>query len=303
MLTKSEINTNNITPKKKNKKQAKIVNTTLVYIGLIIASMLVILPFLIIFITSFKTVGDASSYDFTIIGEQDGISFQGYIKAFEYKDFNTGMPILLVGFFNTMLTSVVPTLSSLFLSALAAFAFAKINFKFSKLFFDILIFTMMIPGTILIIPHYMMYESFGWIDTYAPLIVPGLWGGASMIFFIRQFMYGIPNSLIESAKLDGLSWFGIFIRIILPLIVPALLAQGLLAFISRYNAYLGPYLYLQSENMFTLQLAVAGFKSAYAHNYPAIMSVSIITIVPILIIYAIFQNYFVEGIATTGMKL
>ena len=137
MLTK-KMNNKTILPKKKNKKQRKIINTTLIYIGLIIASLAVILPFLIIFITSFKTVADASSYDFTIIGQQDGISFQGYIKAFEYTDFNTGLPILLVGFFNTMLTSVVPTVSSLFLSALAAFAFAKINFKFSKIFFDIL---------------------------------------------------------------------------------------------------------------------------------------------------------------------
>lgn len=297
------MSTNTLALPKKSRRNSKIINTTLVYIGLIIATLAVVLPFVIIFFTSFKTVSDASSYDFTLIGKVDGVSFQGYIAAFQYRDFNTGMPILLMGFANTMITSVIPTVASLFLSALAAFAFAKIKFKFSKLFFDILIFTMMIPGTILIIPHYMMYESFGWIDTYAPLIIPGLWGGASMIFFIRQFMYGIPNSLIESAKIDGLSWFGIFMRIILPLIVPALLAQGLLAFISRYNAYLGPYLYLQSENMFTLQLAVAGFKSAHAHNYPAIMSVSLITIVPILIIYAIFQNYFVEGIATTGMKL
>lgn len=297
------MSTNIVSLPKKKRKNSKVINTTLVYIGLIIATLAVVLPFVIIFFTSFKTVGDASSYEFSIIGQKDGISFQGYIAAFEFTDFNTGMPILLVGFINTIITSVIPTIVSLFFSALAAFAFAKIKFKCSKLFFDILIFTMMIPGTILIIPHYMMYESFEWIDTYAPLIVPSLWGGASMIFFIRQFMYSIPDSLIESAKIDGLSWFGIFMRIILPLIVPALLAQGLLAFITRYNAYLGPYLYLQSENMFTLQLAVAGFKSAYAHNYPAIMAVSLITIVPILIIYAIFQNYFVEGIATTGMKL
>lgn len=303
MLTKKNLINNNVQGKKRSKMTDKTFNTIFVYIGLILAALFVILPFLIIFVTSFKTVGDASSLEFTLIGEKDGISFQGYLAAFEYKDFSTDTPILLIGFANTMLTSVLPTIASLFFSALAAFAFAKIKFKFSKLFFDILIFTMMIPGTILIIPHYMMYEEFGWIDTYAPLIIPALWGGASMIFFIRQFMYSIPNSLIESAKIDGLSWLGIFMRIILPLIVPALLAQGLLAFISRYNAYLGPYLYLQSENMFTLQLAVAGFKSAYAYNYPAIMSVSLITIVPILIIYVIFQKYFVEGIATTGMKL
>ena len=288
--------------KKVNKITSKTINTTLVYIGLIIASLVVILPFLIVFVTSFKSIPDAASFTFTLIGKKDGISFQGYKAVMEYYDFETGLPLMVLGFANTMITSVVPTVTSLFLSALAAFAFAKIKFRFSKLFFDILIFTMIIPGTILIIPHYKMYESFEWINTYAPLIIPGLWGGASMIFFLRQFMYSIPDSLIESAKLDGLSWFGIFTRIILPLIVPAMLAQGLLAFISRYNAYLGPKLYLNEESMFTLQLVVSNFGSGN-NNVPAVMASALITIVPILIIYTIFQNYFVEGIATTGMKL
>ena len=283
---------------------SKTINTTLVYIGLIIASLVVVMPFLIVFVTSFKTIPDASSFHFTLIGKKDGISFQGYEAIFEYINFDTGLPLMLIGFLNTMLTSVLPTVTSLFLSALAAFAFAKIKFKHSKLFFDILIFTMMIPGTILIIPHYKMYEWFGWLTSYAPLtlIVPGLWGGASMIFFLRQFMYSIPDSLIESAKLDGLSWFGIFNKIILPLIVPAMLAQGLLAFISRYNAYLGPKLYLSDEVQFTLQLVVSNFGSGN-NNAPAVMASALITIVPILIIYTIFQKYFVEGIATTGMKL
>ena len=142
-----------------------------------------------------------------------------------------------------------------------------------------------------------------WINTYAPLIVPTLWGGATTIFFLRQFMYGIPDSLIEAAKLDGLSYFGIFIKIITPLIVPALLAQGLLGFITRYNNYLGPMLYLQDRDMFTLQLVVANFNSYARTNKPAIMAMSMLTITPILIIYAIFQNYFVEGISTSGMKL
>lgn len=298
--------TNTLSTSKKNNKKKKSVTKkvylTLIYAGLIFASLVVILPFLIIVITSFKTKSDAMSDTFTIIGANDGFSIQGYKEVFNYVNSN-GVPLIITGLLNTLLVSVVPTLVSLFFSALAAFAFAKIKFKFSKLFFNILIFTMMIPGTILLVPHYLMYDSFGWIDTFLPLIIPGLWGSASTIFFLRQFMYAIPDSLIESAKMDGLSWFKIFIKIILPLIVPALLAQGLLSFISHYNTYLGPYIYLQDPDMFTLQLVVANFKDFAGKNYPSIMACSILTITPILIIYAIFQNYFVYGIATTGMKL
>ena len=231
--------TNTLSTSKKNNKKKKSatkkVYLTLIYAGLIFASLVVILPFLIIVITSFKTKSDAMSDTFTIIGANDGFSIQGYKEVFNYVNSN-GIPLIITGLLNTLLVSVVPTLVSLFFSALAAFAFAKIKFKFSKLFFNILIFTMMIPGTILLVPHYLMYDSFGWIDTFLPLIIPGLWGSASTIFFLRQFMYAIPDSLIESAKMDGLSWFKIFIKIILPLIVPALLAQGLLSFISHYNA-------------------------------------------------------------------
>ena len=287
---------------KKLKKNHKHLDNALVYTGLIVASLLVVLPFAIVLMTSFMTAGDAQSSGFSLIGK-DGLTLQGYKEFFNYKDYYTGVPRFLSGLLSTMITSLVPTLASLFFAALAAFAFAKIRFRMSKVFFNIILFTMMIPGTILMVPHYLMYESFGWIDTYLPLIIPGLFGGASMIFFLRQFMFGIPDSLIEAGKVDGLTWFGIFIRVVLPLTVPALLAQGLLSFITHYNAYLGPRLYLKSRDLATLQLVVANFKDAAKFNQPAIMACCIVTILPILILYTIFQKYFVEGIATTGMKL
>ncbi len=286
-----------------SKRSAEVVNKIFIYVGLIIASLVVILPFAIILITSFKSPTDAMSFDFTLLGKKDGFTLQGYKEFFGYVDYETGWPLAIKGVFNTMITSVVPTLISLFVSALAAFAFAKIKFRFNQLFFNIIIFTMMIPGTILLVPHYSMYESFGWINSFTPLIVPGLFGGAGCIFFLRQFMYGIPDSLVEAGKIDGLSWPGIFMRLILPLIVPALLAQGLLGFIGHYNAYLGPYLYLQDRSLFTLQLIVSNFTGYAAKNYPAIMACCILTMLPVLLLYVIFQKYFVEGIATSGMKL
>ncbi len=292
----------------KSHSGSRIRSNIVVYTGLIVASLLVVLPFAIILVTSFKSITDAQSWEFSLVGKEDGLTVQGYKLFFKYSDYDTGIPWLLTGFLNTMITSLVPTIGSLFFGALAAFAFAKIKFRMSKPFFAVILFTMMIPGTILMIPHYLMYESFGWIDTFLPLIVPGFFGGASLIFFLRQFMYGVPDSVIEAGKIDGLSWPGIFIRIMLPLVVPALLAQGLLGFIGHYNAYLGPLLYLRDPGRATLQLVVANFKSAamgtsQGRNYPALMACCIVTIMPILILYTIFQKYFVDGIATSGMKL
>lgn len=282
----------------------KRINKVLVYVGLIVASLLVVFPFAIILITSFKTQTDALSWDFSIIGEKDGFSLQGYKAFFNYQNYETEIPWIWSGLLSTMITSVIPTVGSLFFGSLAAFAFAKIRFKMSKPFFALILFTMMVPGTILMVPHYLMYQEFNWIGTYLPLVIPGLFGGASLIFFLRQFMYGIPDSLIEAGKIDGLSWFGIYARIMLPLIVPALLAQGLLGFIAHYNAYLGPLLYIgENKALSTLQLVVANFNAAQKYNHPAIMACCIVTIFPILVLYAVFQKYFVEGIATTGMKL
>ena len=295
---------------KYNKKKTTL-NKVLVYIGLIIASLGVIVPFLVVVLTSLKTQGDATKYPLSFFGP-DGISLQGYKVALTSMTSvellgEAEVPTLLVGFFWTMVVSVLPTLVSLFVSALAAFAFAKIKFKCSSVFFNILIFTMMIPGTILLIPHYAMYEELGWVHneywSLLALIVPGLWGGAAQIFFIRQFMYSVPDSLIEAAKMDGLGWGRIFIKIILPLIVPALLAQGLLSFIAHYNAYLGPLMYLSGEYK-TLQILIQTFiDQNAAHNIPARMAVATVSIIPTLVIYVVFQKYFVEGIATTGMKL
>lgn len=303
----------NVLPTKEIKlnKNKFDVGKVFVYIGLVIACLGVLIPFLVVISTSFKTHSDALKYPLLLIG-RDGISLQGYKVALTTTTSvellgGAQMPILLVGFFWTLVVSVLPTLVSLFVSALAAFAFAKIKFKCASLFFNILIFTMMIPGTILLIPHYAMYEQLGWVHneywSLLALIVPGLWGAASQIFFIRQFMYSVPNSLIEAAKMDGLSWIKIFIKIILPLIVPALLVQGLLSFIAHYNAYLGPLMYLSGEYK-TLQILIQTFIDQNAHrNIPARMAITMVSIIPTLVIYIIFQKYFVEGIATTGMKL
>ena len=144
---------------------------------------------------------------------------------------------MIRGFLNTLAYVLPPTLCGLFASALAAFAFAKLNFKGKNLLFGLLLITMLIPGTIMLTPTYVIYDLIGWTDSPLPLIIPGMFGAAACVFFMRQFISGIPDSVVEAAKIDGVGYFGIFIKIIIPLSVPALIAQGLLGFIGGYNDY------------------------------------------------------------------
>ena len=213
------------------------------------------------------------------------------------------MPVMLRGFINTLIIVIPPTILGLFCSAISAYAFAKLRFKGKNLLFGFLLLTMMIPGTIMLTPSYMIYDMIGWTNTPLPLMIPGMFGAATCVFFMRQFYSGIPTELIEAAKLDGMGYFKIFWKIMVPLSVPALFAQGLLGFIGGYNDYFGPYLYLQDPEWYTLQIALKSFQGSYSSNVPTIMAGSIVALIPTLVIYAVAQNYFIEGIATSGMKL
>ena len=214
-----------------------------------------------------------------------------------------GAPLLIRGFMNTLMIVLPPTILGLFCSAMSAYAFAKLRFKGKNVLFSALLMTMMIPGTIMLTPSYLIYNLLGWVDTPLPLMIPGMFGAATCVFFMRQFYAGIPTSLIEAAKLDGMGYFKIFWKIMVPLSVPALLAQGILGFIGGYNDYFGPYLYLQSPQWYTLQIALNSFQGTYSRNIPAMMAGALIALIPTLVIYIVAQKYFIEGIATSGMKL
>ena len=188
-------------------------------------------------------------------------------------------------------------------AALAAFAFAKLEYKSKNVLFAILLGTMMIPGTITLIPSYVIFDKIGWVDTFLPLMIPAMLGGASCVFFLRQFYFSIPNDLMDAAKIDGLGNFGIFFSIMLPLSMPALIAQLVLAFVSSYNAYLGPLLYLQSPEKYTLQIALQFFKGTYTTDWAVVMAGATVSLIPTLALYLFGQKYFIEGIATSGMKL
>lgn len=289
--------------KNRNARIKRIVSKVLIYLVLILFALWILAPFSIVITTSFKTKAEASDLDFTFWPKE--FVTDGYKDVFNYTagaEEGT-MPVVIRGFLNTLIIVLPPTLLGLFCSAMSAYAFAKLRFKGKNFLFSFLLLTMMIPGTIMLTPSFMVYSMIDWVDTPLPLMIPGMFGAATCVFFMRQFYAGIPTSLIEAAKLDGMGYFRIFWKIMVPLSVPALLAQGILGFIGGYNDYFGPLLYLRDPEWYTLQIALNSFKSTFDRNFPAMMAGSVIALIPTLVIYIVAQKYFIEGIATSGMKL
>lgn len=312
-MTNNTAMNNDVYKASRRSKKLAILSKVVIYLILIIYAIIIIFPFSIVLITSFKGEVQSRNPVFSII-PPEGYTWKTYYTGNGYKaifqvpytirDPQTGSqtPLLLNGFINTLMYIIPPTFIGLFTSTLAAYAFAKLRFRSKNIMYGILLATMMIPGTITIAPTYTMYAILNLHKTPFPLIVPGMFGAAACVFFMRQFISGIPDSVVEAAKIDGVSFFGIFIKIIIPLSVPALIAQGLLGFIGGYNDYFGPMIYLKEYPKFTLQLTlqyIAGQSGAYPNRS---MAATVIALLPTLVIYFIAQDFFIEGIAASGIK-
>ncbi len=277
---------------------------TLTYLILLIFVLVVVIPFYIILITSVKNNAESSNPVFTWWPKM-GFHFGGYQKiliADVTGGVDTGSSILR-GLINTIWINLIPTIVGLFMATMSAYALAKIKFKGANFIFSTLLLTMMIPSIITLTPSYLLYDLIGWTRTPLPLMVPGLFGGAACVFFMRQYFRGMPDELIDAAKIDGLGNFGVFIRIMLPLAKPALISQFMIIFIGRYNDYTGPLLYLTGTDLYTLQIALRANMGTYVNDWQTVMSGAVISILPLLVIYFFLQKYFIKGIAiNSGIK-
>lgn len=211
---------------------------------------------------------------------------------------------LLSGIKNSLIVAGSVTIIGTIVSALAAFAFAKLRLPYKNALFLCLLGGLMVPFPTIMIPQFIMFSNIGWVDTLLPLIVPGLFGNIMMIFFLRQYLSNISDSTIEAARIDGASYLQIFWKMITPLIRPAIAAQFILWFMAVWNDYLAPIIYLNSPEKQTLQLVIASFNAQYASqtDYPLIMAASFVALLPVLVIFLIFQRQIIESIALTGSK-
>ncbi|MGK4179609.1 carbohydrate ABC transporter permease [Lapidilactobacillus dextrinicus] len=211
---------------------------------------------------------------------------------------------MYAGFKNTIIVSFTVTIIGSITSSVAAFSFAKLRLPFKNTIFLILLIALMVPYPAVMIPQFMIFSKIGWVDTLKPLIVPGLFGNITMIFFLKQYLQSVPDSVIESAKIDGAGYTKIFTSVIFPLIRPAVAAQFILWFMGAWNDYLAPLIYLNSPEKQTLQVVIANLSATYATqtDYPLIMAMSFVALLPVLIIFLVFQKQIIESIALSGTK-
>lgn len=275
------------------------------YLFLGLYTLWLFLPMYTILATSFT-----SSYEFTSSLEfiwLPKLSIEPYTKIFE-GDINamtTGVPSIILGFVNTLWITLVPLIIGLTVSGLSAYSYSKIKFKGRKTLFTISVLTMTFPLGAFSIVSYIFYEALGWVGTPLPLIIPGMFGSVGTMFFLRMYFDGIPDGLIEAAKIDGLGFWGIFFRIMLPLAKPAFIAQFIFGFVGGYNNYMGALLYLKDNPyMVTLQLVLSDMPNIFPGEgmQPIYCAAAVLGMLPLIIIYLIMQKYFIEGIAQGGDK-
>jgi ABC-type glycerol-3-phosphate transport system permease component len=267
--------------------------TALLYAVLVTISVFMLLPFVWMVSTSFKLPQDVFGFPPVIWSERS--TAINYIYLIMEKN------ILRITW-NTFFISFTGTMLSLFFCSLGGYGFAKYKFPGQMWLFSLLLASMVIPAAVMMVPSFVLMRQFGWVNTFLPLIVPGA-ANAFGIFFMRQYISSINDELMDAARMDGAGEFGIYWRIIVPIISPGLVSLGLIFFMGSWNNYLGPLIYLKSPELFTIPLAIASFGGAVGlTNYNAQMAMSVISIIPLLFIFLLFQRRFVEGITAGAVK-
>lgn len=263
-----------------------------VYVILILLSILTIVPFAWMLSASVKLNKDVFAWPMQWIPAQP--QWQNYVNIW------TKIPLLKF-ISNTAILTVVVTLLQLLTSSFAAYAFAKLHFKGRNLLFLGYIATIAMPWQVYMVPQFLMMSGMGLNDKLIAMVCLQAFS-AFGVFLMKQFYDGIPDELCEAARIDGLSEYGIWWRIMLPLSKPSLATLTIFTFVNTWNDFLGPLLYLHTESKKTLQLGLRMFIGQYSAEYGLIMAASVVALIPVLIVFLALQKYFVQGIASSGLK-
>ena len=201
---------------------------------------------------------------------------------------------------NTVLYAGTVTAATVLSNAFAAYGFAKLRFPGRDVLFIVMLSTMMIPSLVTLVPQYVLFSKLHWVGTYAPLIVPTFFASAFYTFMLRQFFLSIPNELSEAARVDGASELWIWWRVVMPLATPALAAVAIFTFDGTWNDYVNPLLYLNKESLYTLQVGLQYFRTANDVQWQLLMAASAMVMLPVVVIFFVFQKYFIEGSSLQG---
>lgn len=226
-------------------------------------------------------------------------------RPVHWDNFSRAMTVLPFGtyFTNTLIITAAVMIGTVLSSSVAAFGFSRVDWPGRNIVFAILMSAMMLPGAVTLIPSFLGWQALGFYDTFYPLIVPAYFGGGIFnIFLLRQFYLTIPRDFDEAAFVDGASYFRIYLSIIFPLSRSAIIVVALFCFLASWNDFMGPLIYLKSEDLFTLALGLQMFQGTYTAQWDLLMAASAVVVLPCVVVFLIGQKYFLEGITLTGLK-
>ncbi len=262
----------------------------LTYLLLSLGAVVMIVPFLWMVSTSLKPGSEILKYTF--------FPQEPTLSNYQEVLFGTRFP---TWYLNSIIVAIISTTSVVFFDSLAGYTFAKFDFPLKNIWFILILSTLMVPTEMLIIPWFQMAVNYGWNDTYWGIAFPGVITAAGL-FLMRQFMQGMPDELIDAARIDGMSEFGIFLRIAAPLVKPAIAALAIFNFLGNWNAYIWPLIVASTQVKFTLPVGLAFFSGESGSDWELIMTGATLATIPLLIVFMIFQRQIIRGIALTGLK-
>lgn len=266
-------------------------------IFILILALLMLYPIFWLIFSSFKPNSDI--FQTATILFPKTWTLDNYFKGFEGI---AGVPfVTYIG--NSLRIAIIATIGAVCSSAVISYGFARIPFKGKGFWFACVLVTMMLPQEIIMVPQYLWFNKLDWVNSIKPVVIPSFFGQSFFIFLMVQFIKGIPTDLDEASKIDGCGRFGTFFRIILPLIRPSLATSAIFSFYWKWEELIGPMLYLTKPEEYTVSIALKQFlDSNSSSNWGAMFAMSVVSLVPVLIIFFLFQKYIVEGISTTGLK-
>lgn len=225
--------------------------------------------------------------------------WENYSEALDYLPPNTFHGLLFLG--NTLLLTLGTTVGTVLSSSIVAYAFARLKWPGKNIWFGVLLATMMIPGAVTMMPQFLIFRSLGWYDSLRPLWVPAFFGSAFNIFLLRQFFMSIPGELEDAAKIDGCGPFGVYWKVMLPLVKPALAAIAIMSVLGAWNNFQGPLIYLSSPEKMPLAYALQLYQTQHSGEPGLLMAASTLVVLPIILLFFFTQRYFIEGVSLTGM--
>ena len=281
-----------------SKTALKKIDISATYAFLILGSVLMIIPLVWMLFSALKTPAQFLTTQLSLKMPENPQWSNFTKRVWEMK------PSIQLGIRNSVIISFTTIIVGTFVSSLAAFSYAKMRFPGKNKVFLAELATMMIPFAVIMIPQFIMYARIGWLNTWLPLIIPGMLGNVSMIFFLKQYIGGIPTSMVESARIDGAGYFRIYWQIIMPNAKPAVAAQAILWFMGAWNDFFAPSIYLNEPTKKTLQVMISQLNAMYAiqTDYPLLLTASLIALLPVLIVFMVFQKQIIASVAMTGLK-